>query len=70
MRILLAEDEHELAHWLVKALEQSDYQVDWVDDGRMVQRSLKSTRYDALILDLGLPGLGGHDVLTDLRDAD
>ena len=70
MRILLAEDEHELAHWLVKALEQSDFKVDWVDDGRMVQRSLKSTRYDALILDLGLPGLGGHDVLTDLRDAD
>ncbi len=70
MRILLAEDERELAHWLVKALEQSDFQVDWVDDGRMVQRSLKSTRYDALILDLGLPGLGGHDVLTDLRDAD
>jgi two-component system, OmpR family, response regulator TctD len=69
MRILLAEDERELATWLVRALAQSDFQVDWVDDGRMVRRSLKATRYDALILDLGLPGLGGHDVLADLREA-
>ena len=37
---------------------------------RLVRRSLKATRYDALILDLGLPGLGGHDVLADLRAAD
>jgi two-component system response regulator TctD len=70
MRILLAEDEPELALWLVRALAQSGFQVDWVDDGRMVRRSLKATRYDALVLDLGLPGLGGHDVLADLRDAD
>lgn len=70
MRILLAEDERELATWLVRALQQSGFQVDWVDDGRMVRRSLKATRYDALVLDLGLPGLGGHDVLADLRQAD
>jgi len=70
MRILLAEDEPELANWLVRALQQSDFQVDWVDDGRLVRRSLKATLYDALILDLGLPGLGGHDVLADLRAAD
>ncbi len=70
MRILLAEDESELANWLVRALEQGGFQVDWVNDGRMVRVSLKGTRYDALILDLGLPGLDGHDVLANLRDAD
>ncbi|MEZ5704181.1 MAG: response regulator [Burkholderiaceae bacterium] len=70
MRILLAEDERELAQWLVRALHQSDFQVAWVDDGRMVRRSVKATQYDALILDLGLPGLSGHDVLADLREAD
>lgn len=70
MRVLLAEDERELGDWLVRALGQSDFQVDWVDDGRLVLRSLKATRYDALILDLGLPGLGGRDVLADLRAAD
>jgi two-component system, OmpR family, response regulator TctD len=69
MRILLAEDERELASWLVKALQQGGFQVDWVDDGRMVRRCLKATTYDALVLDLGLPGVGGHDVLADLRDA-
>jgi len=70
MRILLAEDESELANWLVRALVQSGFQVDWVNDGRMVRVSLKATRYDALILDLGLPGLDGHDVLANLREAD
>lgn len=65
MRVLLAEDERELATWLVRALAQSDFQVDWVDDGRLVRRSLEATRYDALILDLGLPGLGGREVLAD-----
>jgi two-component system response regulator TctD len=38
--------------------------------GAWCSAASKATRYDALILDLGLPGLGGHDVLTDLRDAD
>jgi len=70
MRILLAEDEHALATWLVQALQQSQFQVDWVNDGRLVRQSLKATRYDALILDLGLPGRDGHDVLAELRDAD
>lgn len=70
MRILLAEDEPELATWLVRALKQTGFQVDWVDDGRLVRRSLEATPYDALILDLGLPGLGGHEVLAQLREAD
>lgn len=69
MRILLAEDEPALADWLVQALRQSDFQVDWVNDGRLVAPSLKASRYDALILDLGLPGRDGHDVLEGLRDA-
>lgn len=69
MRILLAEDEPALADWLVQALRQSDFQVDWVNDGRLVASSLKASRYDALILDLGLPGRDGHDVLEGLRDA-
>jgi two-component system, OmpR family, response regulator TctD len=59
MRILLAEDEPELATWLVRALQQTGFQVDWVDDGRLVRRSLKAITYDALILDLGLPGWAG-----------
>lgn len=67
MRLLLAEDESALADWLVRALGQSGYQVDWVADGRLVRRAMRANRYDALILDLGLPGLAGHDVLEALR---
>lgn len=69
MRILLAEDEPALATWLVQALGQSNFQVDWVNDGRLVASSLRASRYDALVLDLGLPGRNGHDVLDGLRDA-
>ena len=69
MRILLTEDEPALATWLVEALKQSGFQVDWVNDGRLVNASLLATRYDALVLDLGLPGRDGRDVLEGLRDA-
>lgn len=70
MRLLLAEDEKELGNWLSRALQQSGYIVDWVDDGRLVETSVAQVRYDALILDLGLPGLDGHAVLARLRQVD
>jgi two-component system response regulator TctD len=70
MRILLAEDEHALAEWLCKALEQTGYRVDWLDDGRLVERALTDHDYDGLILDLGLPGRSGRDILHSLRARD
>jgi two-component system response regulator TctD len=70
MRILLAEDEAALADWLVRAMQQSGFVVDWIDDGRLVRQCLEDTRYDALVLDLGLPGRGGHEVLAELRRSD
>lgn len=68
MRILLAEDEHALGEWLSKALEQSGFRVDWRDDGRLAEQALAGDDYDALVLDLGLPGRGGHEVLRRLRE--
>ncbi|HPH14418.1 MAG TPA: response regulator [Burkholderiaceae bacterium] len=70
MRILLAEDEHALGEWLAKALEQSGYRVDWRDDGRLVERALVDHDYDAVVLDLGLPGRSGNDILRRLRAQD
>lgn len=70
MRILLAEDERALAEWLCRALEQSGYRVDWLDDGRLVERALLDHDYDGLILDLGLPGRTGQDILQGLRARD
>jgi two-component system, OmpR family, response regulator TctD len=70
MRVLLAEDEHPLGEWLSKALAQSGIQVDWVDDGQLAERALNDADYDALILDLGLPGLSGRQLLQRLRARD
>lgn len=70
MRILLAEDEHALGEWLAKALEQSGWRVDWLDDGRLVERALVDHDYDAIVLDLGLPGRSGYDILRRLRGQD
>lgn len=70
MRILLAEDEHTLGIWLCKALEHAGIQVEWVDNGRLADRALQHRDHDALVLDLGLPGLDGHEVLARLRARD
>ncbi|PPE69467.1 response regulator [Caldimonas thermodepolymerans] len=70
MRILLAEDEHALGVWLSKALEQAGFRVVWVDDGRLAERSLAEHDFDAMILDLGLPGRDGHELLQRLRAQD
>lgn len=70
MRILLAEDEHTLGTWLSKALEHVGIQVEWVDDGRLADQALRRSDHDALVLDLGLPGLDGHEVLRRLRARD
>lgn len=70
MRILLAEDEHALGEWLTKALEQSGNRVDWRDDGRLVERALVDHDYDAVVLDLGLPGRSGDEILRRLRAQD
>jgi two-component system response regulator TctD len=68
--VLLIEDEKPLAEWLCKALGQSGFRVDWLADGAMAQRSLEGHDYDVLVLDLGLPGRSGHEVLQSLRASD
>jgi two-component system, OmpR family, response regulator TctD len=70
MHILLAEDEPALGEWLSKALEQSGHRVDWRSDGRLVETAMASVDYDALVLDLGLPGRSGTEVLRRLREQD
>lgn len=67
MKILLAEDEHALGEWLSKALEQSGFSVDWRDDGRLAEQALEDGDYDAVVLDIGLPGRDGREVLRRVR---
>lgn len=68
MRILLAEDDSMLADGLARALRQSSYVVDWVQDGKQADSWLASQNYDLVILDLGLPWLEGGEVLRRLRE--
>ena len=67
MRILLVEDDELLADGLARALRQSGYTVDIAADGPRADSLLAAGGYDLTILDLGLPGLDGSQVLTRLR---
>ena len=67
MRILLVEDDIQLGESLEAALKLEQYAVDWLSSGEPVRASLSATPYDLLILDLGLPGVPGIEVLRQLR---
>jgi len=67
MRILIAEDDPLLAEGLVSALRTSASVVDLVEDGRAAQMALQAHAFDLIILDIGLPGLSGFDLLAWAR---
>jgi len=67
MRVLLAEDNPQLATWLTKALRQKQFAVDCRIDGSAADHSLAVEDYDAVILDLTLPGMDGLEVLRRMR---
>ncbi|QND50488.1 response regulator (plasmid) [Phyllobacterium sp. 628] len=67
MRILLVEDNRELASWLGKALRQAQYAVDTVHDGEDAEHALQVADYALVILDLSLPKMDGMTVLRRLR---
>jgi two-component system OmpR family response regulator len=67
MRILLVEDDRVLADALSRALVQSAHAVDVVSTGEEADHALSPGTYDLAILDIGLPGLSGLDVLKRLR---
>ena len=67
MRVLLVEDDRMIGESLREALRQQGFAVDWVRDGRAADTVLASERFDAVLLDLGLPQRGGLDVLKALR---
>ena len=69
MRVLLAEDDAMLGDGLRSGLRQLGFQVDWVRDGLAAERELTSGEYTAAVLDLGLPGKDGLDVLQSVRNA-
>lgn len=69
MRVLLVEDEPALRERVQAALAAQGFVVDAVGDGREAQWLGEEERYDAAVLDLGLPQLDGISVLQRWREA-
>ena len=63
----MVEDDLQLGESLEAALRLEQYAVDWLTSGEPVRASLGATPYDLLILDLGIPGVPGMQVLRQLR---
>lgn len=67
MRLLLVEDDEILGDGIQAGLTMEGYAVDWLTNGNLADEALKSHHYDVVVLDLGLPGMNGVDVLKNLR---
>lgn len=68
MTVLVVEDEERVASFLEKGLRAHGYAVEWVQTGEDALRRLMHAGISLVILDLGLPGLDGLDVLASLRE--
>lgn len=67
MRILIAEDEVELAKGLKYLLEKNKFSVDIVHDGKAALEYFHHTAYDAIVLDIMMPKMSGLEVLAQIR---
>lgn len=67
MRILVVEDEMDLAQAIAAILELNHYSVELVDNGEDALFYLEQSQYDAVILDVMLPGRDGYSVAQELR---
>jgi two-component system OmpR family response regulator len=70
MRVLLVEDDGMIGAAIQAALKDASYAADWVRNGETALNTLKCQHYDLVLLDLGLPGRDGMEVLRALRAKD
>jgi len=69
MTVLVVEDERRIAAFVVKGLKAAGYSVAYAGTGEEALVRARGTDVDLVILDLGLPGMDGTDVLRLLREA-
>jgi DNA-binding response OmpR family regulator len=67
MRLLVVEDNFELAQLLAKGLNAAGFEVDSARSADEARSALMTTRYSSVVLDLGLPDADGLSILTELR---
>jgi DNA-binding response OmpR family regulator len=71
MRLLLAEDDRLLGEGLIDGLSEAGFLVDWVQDGQSALAALQTQQsFDLMVLDIGLPGVDGLQVLRWARSRD
>ena len=68
MRILVVEDEKDLNRIITKTLTKSGYTVDSCLDGNEVEHYLAGAEYDAILMDVMLPGKDGFTIVGQMRD--
>ena len=66
-RILVAEDEPGISSFVMKGLTAAGHTASVVEDGLTALWTLRTNEFDLIVLDLGLPGMDGLSVLTELR---
>jgi two-component system, OmpR family, response regulator len=67
VRILLVEDDPSLGETTARALRSQSWAVDWATNGESILNALRLVDYDLVVLDVGLPGIDGFEVLRRLR---
>jgi len=69
MRILLVEDERQVASFVTRALQENSFTVDLAETGERAIELATQTPYDSILLDIRLPGVSGLEVCRELREA-
>jgi CheY-like chemotaxis protein/anti-sigma regulatory factor (Ser/Thr protein kinase) len=69
-RVLVVDDDRTLRHALTTMLEAAGFSAASAADGAKALDEIKSTRYDLVVLDIGLPRVSGLDVLAEIRKLD
>ncbi len=67
MRVLVVEDDRKVANFIQSGLEQEGWAVDVLHEGNAAGAQAQALDYDAVVLDLMLPGRSGFQVLRDIR---
>jgi DNA-binding response OmpR family regulator len=67
VRLLLVEDDSKISRFLLKGLREDQHVVDLAEDGRSGLDQAGAVDYDAVLLDLMLPGLDGFEVCREMR---